>query len=182
MDKQYIFNIAQEMVQKSEYNYITKEDAISEELVGMKIFGEPIFAFGDADDKDFNLLKTPSAIGEHFILPKDWLPRANTVISYFLPFTDDVIKSNRKDEYWPSNEWLHGRIEGQVFIKEFSIHLYKKLVESGYESIVPALDSRFRSTTKEEIGFNSFSSNWSERHVGFVCGIGTFGLSGGIIT
>jgi epoxyqueuosine reductase len=27
-----------------------------------------------------------------------------------------------------------------------------------------------------------FTSNWSERHVAFVCGLGTFGLSKGLIT
>ncbi len=27
-----------------------------------------------------------------------------------------------------------------------------------------------------------FTSNWSERHAGFICGLGTFGLSKGIIT
>ena len=51
---------------------------------------------------------------------------------------------------------------------------------------MPALDERFWA----KAGFNegspysevSFTSNWSERHVAFVCGLGTFGLSKGIIT
>lgn len=174
MNRQAIIKVSKEFIQSSEYNYITKKDAINEELVGMQIFGEPIFAFGSAEDNGFTLLKAPSAIGEHFILPKEWLIEANTVISYFLPFTDEVIKSNRNDKHWPSNEWLHGRIEGQKFIMEFSKYLCSRLIEEGYESVVPTLDEKFKSI--------NFSSNWSERHVAFVCGLGTFGLSKGIIT
>ncbi|MCL2760544.1 MAG: 4Fe-4S binding protein, partial [Desulfuromonadales bacterium] len=30
--------------------------------------------------------------------------------------------------------------------------------------------------------FSKYTSNWSERHIGFVAGLGTFGLSKGIIT
>jgi len=169
-----IIEISKEFIQSSEYNYISKNDAITEELVGMKIFDNPIFAFGSAEDNGFTLLKAPSVIGEHFILPKEWLPEANTVISYFLPFTDEIIKSNRIDKHWPSNGWLHGRIEGQKFLMEFSKYLCSKLVEEGYDSVVPILDKRFKSF--------DFTSNWSERHVAFVCGLGTFGLSKGIIT
>jgi len=174
MIKEEFLKIVQEYIINSNYNYISKEDAITEELVGMKIFDEPVLAYGDANDVTFNLLKNPDVIGEHFMLPNEWLMGAETVISFFLPFTDEVIKSNRKDKHRPSNEWLHGRIEGQSFIKELSRYLNSKLIDEGYESIVPALDSRFKST--------EFSSNWSERHVGFVCGLGTFGLSKGIIT
>lgn len=174
MNQEDIIRIVSEYIVNSNYNYISEKDAIEENLVGMKMFDEPVLAFGDANDEEFSLLKCPEAIGEHFITPKEWLPGAETVISYFLPFTDEVIKSNRKDKQYPSNEWLHGRIEGQNFIKELSKHLNSKLIDAGYESVVPALDTRFKSF--------DFSSNWSERHVGFVCGLGTFGLSKGIIT
>lgn len=182
MTKQDIARIAQEFVQNSDYNYVSKDNALLEELVGMKIFEEPIFAFGAADDEGFQMLKNPQAIGDHFLLPKEWMLRANTVISYFFPFTDQVIKSNRKDNNWPSNEWLHGRIEGQNFLKEFSIFLNSKLNDEGYESLVPTLDGRFRLGSINNNEINYFTCNWSERHVAYVCGLGTFGLSKGIIT
>ena len=182
MDKQIIAKIAQDFVKISEYNYVSKYKAITEELVGMKIFDEPIFAFGDARDSGFNLLKNPSVIGEHFLLPTEWLLNANTVISYFFPFTDEIIKSNIKEKYWPSNEWLHGRIEGQNFLNEFNKFLNTKLIEEGYECIIPSLDTRFFCISHMDNEPNHFTSNWSERHVAYVCGLGTFGLSKGIIT
>ena len=182
MDKQTIVKIAQRFTENSEFNYVSKDTAITKELIGMKIFDDPIFAFGTANDKGFELLKNPTVIGEHILAPREWLPGANTVITYFFPFTDEIVKSNRKEKRWPSNEWLHGRIEGQRFINEFSKFLNKKIKDAGYESVVPALDSKFASTTSNDNKIPPFSSNWSERHVAFVCGLGTFGLSKGIIT
>lgn len=177
MNKQGLIKAAEYFVENSEDNYITKEIAISGNVVGMKIYEAPIFAFGDAEDEYFTLLKQPSVIGEHFMSPKEWLPQAKTVISYFLPFTEAVKKGNSRDMLWPSDEWLHGRIEGQVFINKLCVHLKSELMDAGYNSLVPALDERFWCNIE-----TSFTSNWSERHVAFICGLGTFGLSKGLIT
>ena len=38
MNKQYLIKIASDFVEQSEDNYITKEIAISENVVGMRIF------------------------------------------------------------------------------------------------------------------------------------------------
>jgi len=183
MDKQKLIEISSCFIEKSANNRITKQFALSEDLIGVKIFEAPIFAFGAADDPYFPLLKEPSAIGEHFLLPCEWLPQAKTVISFFLPFTEAIRKGNRKEMMWPSKEWLHGRIEGQTFLNELCQYLESKLIAAGYNSLVPSLDERFWS--KAGLNDNSnvlFTSNWSERHVAYVCGLGTFGLSKGLIT
>ncbi|GFN37079.1 4Fe-4S binding protein [Tepidimicrobium xylanilyticum] len=182
MDKQYLIKIAEDFVENSEDNYISKEIAISENVVGMKIFGTPIFAFGSADDEYFTLLKQPSAIGEHFMVPKEWLPQSRTVISFFLPFSEAVKMGNRMEKSWPSEEWLHGRIEGQAFVNKLCMNLKSVLTNAGYCSLVPALDERFWSNNHSTQHKTKFTSNWSERHVAFVCGLGTFGLSKGLIT
>jgi epoxyqueuosine reductase QueG len=151
----------------------------------MKIFEKPIFAFGSPDDQCFSSFKEPSVIGDHFKLPGEWLPEVKTVISFFLPFTMAVKKGNRRDNLWPSDEWLHGRIEGQALLKKLCIYLQQELIREGYNSLVPSLDERFWSKTgpKTDEGSElSFTSNWSERHVAFASGLGTFGLSRGIIT
>jgi epoxyqueuosine reductase QueG len=192
MDKQDLIKMAAYFVENSEDNIINKEIAISEDVVGMKIFEPPIFAFGDAENEKFELLKKASAIGEHFLLPKEWLPLSKTVISFFLPFTEAVKKGNRRDMSWPSEEWLHARIEGQALVNNLCQNIKSELEEAGYNSIVPSLDKGFWSKTgfkgTDQYADNaiksdlSFTSNWSERHVAFVCGLGTFGLSKGLIT
>lgn len=177
MDREYLIKAAEEFVENSEGNYISEELAISDNLVGMKIFDAPIFAFGLADDEYFTKLKEESVIGEHFLAPKEWLPEAKTVISFFLPFTEQVRVGNKVDMEMPSEEWLHGRIEGQEFLISLSKYLKDKLIDAGYNSLIPSLDNRFESYNKEK-----FTSNWSERHVAFVCGLGTFGLAKNLIT
>lgn len=182
MDKQAIVKIAGDFIENSKDNYITKEAAISDDVVGMKIFEAPIFEFGSANDEYFARLKEPSVIGEHFLLPKEWLPQAKTVISFFLPFSEEVKKGNRRDMSWPSDEWLHGRIEGQLLLNELSRFLKSELMIAGYKSIAPSLDERFRTNADSTDHEAKFTSNWSERHVAFICGHGTFGLSKGLIT
>ncbi|HEY8910221.1 MAG TPA: 4Fe-4S binding protein [Desulfosporosinus sp.] len=191
MEKQDLLEMARHYVEDSEDNVITKDIALSETVIGMKIFAAPIVAFGAANDEYFNLLKQPVAIGEHFLLPQEWLPQSKTVMSFFLPFTEAVKQGNRRMMLWPSEEWLHGRIEGQAFMIKLCQYLNIELINSGYKSIVPSLDKRFWAKTKlknssqladNETGTLSFTSNWSERHVAFVCGLGTFGLSKGLIT
>lgn len=189
MDKQDLTKIASSFVENSKDNLISKHIALSETVVGMKMFEAPIFAFGAADDEYFRLLKESSAIGAHFLLPQEWLPGSKTVISFFLPFTAAVKKGNRRDMLWPSEEWLHGRIEGQAFKIKLCRYLNSKLIDAGYKSLVPALDERFWANTSSNASPDnksrttlSFTSNWSERHAAFGCGLGTFGLSKGLIT
>lgn len=177
MNKEDLIEIASDFVETSPDNLITNEIAISEAVDGMKIFEAPIFGFGAVEDKYFKLFKEPNAIGEHFLLPQEWLPQSKTVISFFLPFTEAVKMGNRRDMAWPSEEWLHGRIEGQNFVNKLCQQLNSKLISAGYNSLVPSLDERFWSKSTGE-----YTSNWSERHVAFVCGLGTFGLSKGLIT
>lgn len=83
MEKQYLIKTAKDFIENSQDNYITKDIAISDSVVGMKVFDAPILAFGSVDDEYFSLLKQSSVIGEHFLLPKEWLPQSKTVISFF---------------------------------------------------------------------------------------------------
>ena len=86
--------------------------------------------------------------------------------------------TNSKDINWPSNEWLHGRVEGQAFVVALSNHINNLLQSAGYDSLVPILDPRFKVGNDK----SRYTSNWSERHIAFACGLGTFGLSRGLIT
>lgn len=182
MNKSDIMRIAANFMEQTPANRIAKEDALSPEIVGMKLFDAPIFGFAAAQDETFYRLKASSAVGDHMMLPKDWLPEAKTVISFFLPFTEDVRNSNRLDMDWPSNGWLHGRIEGHAALVKLCIHLKDELSRMGYQSRIPALEERFWSNTDRQTHPQQFTSNWSERHTAFVCSLGTFGLSGGLIT
>ncbi|HWQ79002.1 MAG TPA: 4Fe-4S binding protein [Anaerovoracaceae bacterium] len=182
MNTHDLIKAAESYIAQSPDNYISEDIAISKEVVGLKIYEAPVFAFGAADDECFEFLKKPVAIGAHFLLPTEWLPGAKTVISFFLPFSEETRKSNRKNLTWPSDEWLHGRIEGQMLINKLCAHLKTLLVAAGYASVVPTADERFCTVSAGDGRERDFTSNWSERHAAYVCGLGTFGLSRGLIT
>ena len=178
ISREKIISYAEEFTQTSPANFVSAEVALSRDLAGMRIFDLPIFAFGCASDGLYESYKSADIIGSHFLSPSEWLPGAKSVISFFLPFSGRIKSSNAENFQWPSNEWLHGRIEGQKFITKLSVSLQKLLSDFGYISIVPGLDARYKIGSDVD----ELTSNWSERHAAFACGLGTFGLSKGLIT
>ena len=86
------------------------------------------------------------------------------------------------------NGWLYARVEGQAFLTEVNHFLEEWLRAHGYNALAPYASPEFRyvfeAGTNAEIEDKSlsFTSNWSERHVAYVCGLGTFSLSKGLIT
>lgn len=176
-----------ELIGHSEDNAVQEQDALSRQFAGMRFFEKPLFAIGSADDPLFASFKQASVIGSHFMLPCEWLPGAQSVISFFFPFTDRIKKANRADPLWPAGEWLLGRFEGQSFINKVCVSVRSMLHDSGYHGVIPSLDERFfaktsRTAQMERNDPPPFTSNWSERHAAFACGLGTFGLSRGLIT
>lgn len=163
-------------------NRVQADYALSPELVGLPLYDAPLLAVGDAADPLFEQLKARSAVGEWFCTPEQWLPGAKRVISLFLPFSQEVKCSNY-DGADPSPMWLHSRIEGQSFLTQVIQFLCAELEKEGYAAVVPATHPMFRAVENaSEPGGPAFTSSWSERHVAFVCGMGTFGLNRGLIT
>ena len=171
-------NKAESFTNESEFNFISADIAIKPEYEEMRIFDSPMFGFASAGDPIFESFISPEIIGGHYLTPSAWLPGAKSVVSYFLPFTGKINESNARDNSWPSDEWLHGRIEGQIFIIKLSAYLTDLLINAGFNSVSPVLDARYGSGSATV----KFSSNWSERHAAYACGLGTFGLSKNLIT
>ena len=156
------------------------------EWAGTPLYDAPIFGVADACDPLFEALRAPEAVGEMHRTPAEWLPGAVRVISFFLPFSAAVRQSNREGEL-PSLPWLYARFEGQDLLLELCRAIRSALEAEGYESVIPALSPDFAVkpltvTGEDGTGTLFFSSRWSERHAAFVCGLGTFGLSRGLIT
>jgi len=175
MTRDEIIKSAEQFVAASSGNYISEDAALEPSLAGMQIYEAPIFAFGAANDMLFTKYKDTDVIGDSFMPPLEWLPGAKTVISFFMPFTERVKKANAKNDDWPADEWLHARYEGQLFLQELMYHIQKQICEAGHTCVIPSTDPRFNI-------INRTIPNWSERHAAYACGLGTFGLSKGMIT
>ena len=187
MDRNYLLRITADFMESSPANYLQAQavDEATRVRLPQDFFGEgglrfylpPLLAVGSADDPGFMKLREPGVVGPHHMLPTDWLPEAKSVISLFLPFTDRIIGSNTADRCEPSWEWLFGRIEGQQQLLLTAEFVRDALLEQGFKAHLPYTDARLvaRVSAAQDIPIPVFSSNWSERHVGYVTGLGTFG-------
>jgi epoxyqueuosine reductase len=168
-------------------NALKGEYAPGDGLEGAPIFETPLLAFGDAADPLFEQMRSPDVVGPRFMTPRSWMPEAQTVISLFCPFSEPIRHSNRTDDALPSAAWCIGRIEGNAFLASVARLTAATLERAGHRTCIPAQDPRFAAVEKPGTNpafalHESFTSTWSERHVGYICGLGTFGLSAGLIT
>lgn len=140
---------------------------------GMRMYEEPIVAVAAADDEWFNRFTEPGIIGPHYMPPEAWLPGAQSVVCWFLPFTKAVRDTNRAPGL-PSEEWASARIDGEAFNNALKSFAVSWISSHGSEAAAPTTDKRFAVVNR--------IPNWSERHAAFVAGLGTFGLHRALIT
>ena len=175
-----------QFVTEHPHNAIQASYALDQNLVGMPFFEAPLLGCASAEDPIFlQFHNDPVIIGPMFRLPEHWLPGAKSVISFFLPFTKEIRDSNVDNLEAPSYAWLHGRVEGQDFLMEVCDQIVRWLQEEGYESVIPAGHPDFRTNrdpNRIALGQPMFTSTWSERHVAFAAGLGTFSLTKHLIT
>ncbi len=142
---------------------------------GTYIYDLPLVGFADPGDPIFEAMRSDKVIGIMFRPPLEWMPEAVTVISYFLPFTESIRQSNY-DGDTPSDKWMHGRFRGENFNDEMRLFVIRELQELKGKAQAPFLEERYN------FDLNIGSSNWSERHIAHAAGLGSFGLSRGLIT
>ena len=187
MDIREIEVVVAQLLEEVDGNYVKSENAMRPVPPLLRMFDSALVGVSSASDTLFTkTCKRPEVVGPHFITPIEWLSEAKSVISIFFNFTTPVIASNITDPIWPSYEWLYARYEGQMFINRMMSELQRFLQTKGFTVVVPSSDSRFMdvnvSTDTRSLSGMSFTSVWSERHVAYASGLGTFGLSKGLIT
>ncbi len=107
------------------------------------------------------------------------VPEELTVISWVLPQREMVRKTNRRARKYPSEEWARIRIYGEKFNIALRHHVVRSLEEAGHAAVAPMLVPNWTIVVSERF---SYASSWSERHAAHAAGLGTFGLSDGLIT
>lgn len=185
MNKQDIYKLISDYVSTCELNRLSEDLAIYPRLAGMKLFDAPLVGFSSATDSLYTeTFKQEGVIAPEYLAPREWLNNAETVISFFVPLSQEIRESNRTEKDVPyeeaipqraSAEWLHGRIEGQIFVDSLTTYLEEALKSQGFDCVCPSTSERFQI-------IKPYVSNWSERHAAFASGLGTFGLSKGLIT
>lgn len=179
MDAARLENLAADFTLQSPLNHVRIEQSGE----ALTLFDRPLLGYARAMDPLFEVFLAPGVIGPHYRTPRRWLAGAETVVSFFLPFSQAVRVRNRAARSLPSQAWLYGRVEGQRFVEALTLHLLSALRDAGFETVAPSLSPDFWTVSEPESpGGPAFTSNWSERHAAYTCGLGTFGLSKGLIT
>lgn len=176
---QFIEKEIKEFVRTSPLNRMPTEDNTC-------LFDDPLVQFADGDDPLFTQYKhiinanhlTPrEAFGKKFISSPQNMPTHLSVISWILPITSKTRESNRKRKKTPSFSWGYTRwSEEYMFHPALREHVVKLITEMKYQAVAPVLEDYHIQMD------DGFKSNWSERHIAYAAGLGTFGLSGGLIT
>jgi epoxyqueuosine reductase QueG len=132
---------------------------------------DPLVAYADAADLLFMRLK--EVVTPTHATPQELLSGAQTVIVYFLPFDESVGRSNRGD-LPASLDWAKAYIETNQLIVAVNRRLAEGLEQQGYASVVLPPTHNF--DQKELV------SEWSHKHIGYIAGLGKFGLHRMLIT
>jgi epoxyqueuosine reductase len=158
------------------------------DIDGSPIFEEPLVGFADGDDPLFELYR--SVVAQDHLTPREALGGPATsggeppafphvgVVSWILPAATQTKLSNRQEVAGPSLRWNHTRFQGEEFNDNLRRYVVDLLAERGLAAVAPMLSDQFRRTS----GFRGLASTWSERHAAYAAGLGTFGLSDGLIT
>jgi len=151
-----------------------------------RAFGDPLVGFSRGDDPLYEQFKehvgpsclTPSEVFGATFGGAEPVP-ALTVISWILPQTRATREDNRREVTYPAERWARARIFGEQVNERLRAHLVQALGQAGYRAVAPVQIAAFREQVSPLYGR---SSTWSERHVAYAAGLGTFGLCDGLIT
>jgi len=150
-------------------------------------WGAPGVAVARGDDPHFARFK--KEIGDFYWTPREAFALAHpdlpvtpaelSVISWVLPQTEATLEEQRREATLPSERWSLVRQFGEAFNCSLRLHLVEYLDAAGISSVAPERLPGFAYRQSPRFGI---ASNWSERHTAYVAGLGTFGLSDGLIT
>jgi epoxyqueuosine reductase len=151
-------------------------------------FDEPLVRFADGDDRLFNEFKTiiapthitpREALSNAYHKRPEELPERISVISWILPIAEATRKTNRVETKRPTRLWSHTRWYGEFFNDALRRHIVGLLKGNGFMAVAPVLEPYWSRLEDKNTGQYS---NYSERHVAYVAGQGTFSLSDGFIS
>lgn len=154
---------------------------------GERAWDTPLIGFANGADPIFEQYKM--AVGEFHWTPLEIFaqtfpdltvaPEELTVIVYILPQTEATKRDQRGETVYPAERWARTRLFGENFNRALCDHVATVLTAAGYPAVAPSSAPQFKIHDSEKY---TFAPTWSERHAAHAAGLGTFGLSDGLIT
>lgn len=137
----------------------------------MTQYRKPVISFSKVNKEDFFHLKR--VVNPKHRLPEDLLPSAVTIVSFFIPFSEDVVNANRFCSS-TAEEWAIAYSETNRLIEQISNELVIKLGEKGVCAAWEPPTHNFDKITLTAV--------WSHKSMAKITGLGSYGLHQMIIT
>ncbi len=122
-------------------------------------------------DERFDQL--PQIAADDHLHPGDLLPTAKSVIVFYLPFTKELVKANKKGR-WPDRNWGVAYVQTNDLIERLAQALSKFLLENGYKSGLTPATHNFNE--------DKLMARWSHKHLAYLVNLGRFGVNHLLIT
>jgi epoxyqueuosine reductase len=135
-------------------------------------YREPLVGFASAADPRFAEL--PRLAGRDHLQPRDLLPGAKTLVSFFLPFAPWIVEANDRHREEVAREWAVAYVETNALIGQVTAHLIDWLAGQGVRAAAEPATHNFDEVT--------LLSRWSHKSVAVIAGLGSFGLHQMVIT
>ena len=134
-------------------------------------WGTPLTTLLSAEDPRLPELK--KMVSGNHLLPKELLSDAKSIIVYYIPFAEGIIKSNLKGKT-ASEEWAMAYITTNDLIAVINDEIENHLNRSGFHVAKIKATHNFDTDT--------LMSRWSHRHIAWLAGLGSFGINNMLIT
>lgn len=178
IDMEQIINDVYDSLEKNNYSTLGRPEAI--------LYDRPLVGVAAGNDSYYDFLKEHIGLfhwspAEVFQLkyPGPIEKEKLRVVSMVFPQNMETKQAQSKEKFCPSKEWIVSRGEWEPLMKEFSGKLVGELERMGIRSVSIDLQPEFSTMQSEGLGI---ASKWSHRHSAYLAGLGTFGLSEGLIT
>jgi hypothetical protein len=179
-----LYRFLKSFFEKSELN------RLHENYGAGRIFNDPLIGVAQGNDPIFQKFK--KVVGPKHLTPLEFWQKEGQkeikdsnlrIISIVFPYVDKIrnesvkIKKERSKVILPAEIYSLGRNFANPFKKETCRQVIKFLQKKGYSAVAGMLSKFFSIIVREK-----FYSTWSERHIAFAAGLGTFSLHEGLIT
>jgi len=134
------------------------------------IWRKPLLAIARADDR-FDIL--PRIAAEDHLLPRDLMSTAKTVVVFFVPFVKELAKENHKGEF-PCRNWGLAYESTNRLINSLCKHIRQYLEDREHKAELTPATHNFDQV--------KLMSRWSHKHLGYIAGLGRFGVNAQFIT
>lgn len=134
-------------------------------------YREPLVGFAPADDPLWQTLKEKTG-GTH-LLPSELMGGARTVVAFFLPFSEEMVKRSRAEDKIPTS-WATAYVETNALINSIIKELIEKLSHLGVKGAAQPATHNFNKT--------KLVAGWSHRSAAALAGLGSLGLNRMLIT